>query len=70
MTLLGIHPLASAQSAQVTARLPDGSIVPLLWLREYKRAWNRTFVYREPITFPAGTRISRPRLILFEYLIR
>ena len=70
VTLLGIHPLASAQSAQLTARLPDGSIVPLLWLREYKRAWNRTFVYREPITFPAGARISATPAYPFEYLIQ
>jgi hypothetical protein len=68
--LLGIRPLASAQSAEVTAKLPDGSIVPLLWLRDYKRDWNRTFVYREPMKFPEGTRISAVPAYPFEFLVR
>jgi hypothetical protein len=70
LTLLGIRPLASAQSAEVTAKLPDGSIVPLLWLRDYKRDWNRTFVYREPMKFPEGTRISAVPAYPFEFLVR
>ena len=70
VTLLGIRPLASAESTQVTATFPDGSITPLLWLHGYKRAWNRTFIYRSPLKLPAGTRISITPLYPLEYLIR
>ena len=44
--------MISAESTQVVAHLPDGSAIPLLWLRNYKAAWNRTFVYREPVILP------------------
>jgi hypothetical protein len=70
VTLLGIRPLASAESTQVTATFPDGSIAPLLWLHGYKRAWNRTFIYRSPVKLPAGTRISVTPTYPFEYLVR
>lgn len=56
-TLLGIHPLADVASAKVTAVEPDGTVRPLIWLLNYRSKWNRTFVYREPIRLPAGTKI-------------
>ena len=67
--LLAIHPLNSIPSVQVVANLPDGSKIPLLWLREYKRVWSRTFVYREPISLPAGTRISAYPQFPFELIV-
>ena len=70
VTLLGIHPLGSIESVQLTAKLPDGSVVPLLWLQGYKRVWNRTFLYRNPITLPAGAKIQASAPASFEYLTR
>ncbi len=55
--LAAIRPLVSVEEAKVTAHLPDGSIVPLLWLREYHEQWRRAFLLREPVTLPGGTRI-------------
>jgi hypothetical protein len=68
-TLLGIHPLASAESIQITARLADGSVIPLLWLQGYKNEWNQTFLYRVPIVLPAGAQISMTSAFPVEYLV-
>lgn len=55
--LLAIRPLADTARAKVTAIRPDGSIVPLLWLLNFQADSKRTFVYRTPISLPAGTKI-------------
>lgn len=68
--LIGIRPMASISSAQVVANLPDGSTIPLLWLKDYKAAWKRTFVYREPIVIPKGTQVSADPAYPFEFLIQ
>jgi hypothetical protein len=68
--LLGIRPLTSIESAQVVANLPDGSTIPLLWLKDYKAAWKRTFVYREPILIPKGTQVSAYPAYTLEFLIQ
>ena len=67
--LLAIRPLNSISSVQVTANLPDGSTVPLLWLRDYKRDWNRTFVYREPLELPEGTTVTAYPNYPFEFVV-
>lgn len=56
ITLEAIRPVAAASNAQITARRPDGSIEPLLWLYNYKPG--RTFTYRSPIQLPKGTVIE------------
>ena len=40
---------------QITAELPDGSIEPLLWLKDYKDAFAHPFLLRKPLALPAGT---------------
>jgi hypothetical protein len=55
--LVAIRPqnVAAGTSLQVTARRPDGSIEPLLWLYNYRPQFSRSYVYRAPISLPAGT---------------
>ena len=57
--LVGIQPKVKAdvKSLRIVAEQPDGSIEPLLWLRNYKSAWDRVFEFRQPIAVAAGTRI-------------
>jgi hypothetical protein len=55
LRLQAVRPDASVADARLTARRPDGSVEPLLWLHNYKRQWNRTFSYREPVLLPKGT---------------
>jgi hypothetical protein len=42
-------------SFQMTAELPDGSVEPLLWLRNYKKAFDHPYLLRRPLELPAGT---------------
>jgi hypothetical protein len=58
-TIAGIAPRQMQPGAeiQVVARLPDGSIQNLLWLRNHRTEWKRSFYFREPIALPKGTLI-------------
>ena len=42
-------------SLQITAELPDGSVVPLLWLFPFKPAYGHPFYLRNAIELPGGT---------------
>lgn len=55
--VLGMHPLTDVRNAKVLAQRPDGSVEPLIWLHDYKAAWNRTFVLKNPLALPGGTKI-------------
>lgn len=58
--LAGIRPIAQSivASSRLTARLPDGRIVPLVWLYRFDPKMPRTFVFRRPVRLPSGTVIS------------
>ncbi|HLH31459.1 MAG TPA: cytochrome c [Terriglobia bacterium] len=45
-------------SFQVTAEYPDGEVEPLLWLDGYKPQFEHPFLFRSPLSLPAGTIIS------------
>lgn len=57
--LVGIQPKvrSDVKSVRIVAEQPDGSVEPLLWLRNYKADWDRVFEFRQPISVSAGTRI-------------
>lgn len=59
LVLDGIMPksVPAAASERITAELPDGSIEPLLWLRDYDMRFNHPFLLRRPLHLPPGTRI-------------
>lgn len=46
-----------ARSLEVTAIRPDGSVEPMLWLEDYKAQWRSPYVFRDPVSLPAGTRV-------------
>jgi hypothetical protein len=56
----GIRPLAEflVESARITARLPNGAVLPLVWLYRYDPKWHRDFVFREPVKLPKGSVIE------------
>ncbi|HEX5481168.1 MAG TPA: cytochrome c [Terriglobia bacterium] len=60
LELAGIKPQPGklVHSNQIIARLPDGSIQPLLWLYDYDPKWKRVFRFRHPLALPAGTLIE------------
>lgn len=48
---------AGATSVEVTAIRPDGVVETLLWLKDYRADWPSSYVFKEPVTLPAGTRL-------------
>lgn len=68
--LIGIKPLADVDDAKITAHLPDGRIEPLLWLRNYKERWARTFIYRYPLNLPPDVRIVAEPEVPLEFLVK
>ncbi len=46
---------AGAGSLEVKARRPDGSVEPLLWIREFRPEWPAPYVLRSPRPLPRGT---------------
>ncbi|MBV8819461.1 MAG: hypothetical protein JO022_13970, partial [Acidobacteriaceae bacterium] len=44
-------------SVQVIAERPDGTVLPLLWLYNYKPQFDHPYFYKEVLTLPAGTKI-------------
>jgi hypothetical protein len=57
--LTAIAPVTTTEIANVRliAELPDGSVEPLLWLRNYKPAFKHTFSLRKPLALKPGARI-------------
>jgi len=55
--LAGLMPetIPAGASMKIQAKLPDGSIEPLLWLYQYKIEYKHAFLLRTPLTLPAGT---------------
>ena len=41
----------------MSAYLPDGSVRPLLWLREPSARWPSPYVYDDPVPLPKGARL-------------
>jgi hypothetical protein len=57
---LGITPrdVPNGASMEVTACKPDGSVEHLIWLRNYREEWTRTYWFRDPLPLPEGTHIT------------
>ena len=49
--------IPEGSSMEVTAYKPDGSVEHLIWLRNYREEWTRTYWFREPLRLPAGTKV-------------
>ena len=52
---LGINP--AAENLRITAELPDGSVLPLLWVRNRGKHGPPGYYFREPLKLPKGTRL-------------
>jgi hypothetical protein len=58
--LSGLRPerLAAGESLEVTAYRPDGGVERLIWIRDWRPQWERTYYFRHPVRLPKGTRIA------------
>ncbi len=43
---------------KITATLPDKSVKPLIWIKDWNFYWQDSYVYREPVKLPKGTKIT------------
>lgn len=59
-TLLDVAPHLHSLGREVKAeaRLPDGTVKPLIWIKDWDVNWQGQYVFLEPIRLPAGTRIE------------
>ena len=57
--LQSLYPEVSpgTSSLELTAVLPDGSVRPVLWLRDIRLDWPSSYVYLDPVPLPRGTRL-------------
>jgi hypothetical protein len=46
-----------AGSIEVTAVRPDGSVEPILWIRDFSPHWQLPYVLRDPLPLVKGTRL-------------
>lgn len=57
--LQAVYPEVSegTSSLELSAVLPDGSVRPLLWLRDLRLDWPSSYVYLDPVALPRGARL-------------
>lgn len=58
-TLLDVTPHLHSigREAKAEAHLPDGSVKPLIWIKDWDFNWQGQYVFLEPIRLPSGTKI-------------
>ena len=56
----GITPHAHliCKDMKIKADLPDGTHVPLIWIKDWDFDWQGTYTYATPLHLPKGTRVS------------
>ena len=57
---IGVFPHAHylCRDMKVEANLPDGSVVPMIWIKDWDFNWQGSYRYESPIKLPKGTQIS------------
>jgi hypothetical protein len=60
LRIVGIRPLANGpvETSRLTAQLPNGEIIPLVWLYQFDPKSQQVFTFRNPLYAPAGTIIQ------------
>jgi hypothetical protein len=43
---------------KVDAHLPDGSVVPMIWIKDWDFNWQGSYRYSSPVKLPKGTRLE------------
>jgi mono/diheme cytochrome c family protein len=59
-TLLDVTPHLhmTGREVKAEARLPDGTVKPLIWITDWDFNWQGQYVFLDPIRLPAGTKIE------------
>jgi hypothetical protein len=51
------NPTGAARSIEISAMTPEGVVMPLLWVKDYRPEWRSPYVLSTPADLPRGTRI-------------
>jgi hypothetical protein len=51
-------PSAGARSIEITATTPEGVVIPLLWVKDFRPEWRSSYVLSSPVTLTRGTRVA------------
>jgi hypothetical protein len=51
------EPGSGARSVEITATNPEGMMIPLLWIQEFRPHWRSPYLFSTPETLARGTRI-------------
>ena len=43
---------------KVDAHLPGGSVIPLIWIKDWDFNWQGSYTYSTPVKLPKGTRVE------------
>ena len=43
---------------KITATLPNGTVKPMVWIKDWDFNWQETYVFQEPMKLPRGSRID------------
>jgi hypothetical protein len=72
LAIAAVRPMSDdpVESARITAALPDGRVLPLVWLFHYDPKWKRTFQFRSEIVLPAGSVVQASAPLPFALLVR
>lgn len=60
VTLISLlpHMHLIGKEMRMTATLPDGSVEPLIWIKDWNFYWQDNYVYQQPLHLPKGTRLD------------
>ena len=58
LTAISPHAHYLGKEMKVTAYLPDGATVPLIWIKDWDFNWQGSYVYEKPIALPKDTRVE------------
>lgn len=60
VSAVGVEPqLAGDHNVlQALAHYPNGEVEPLIWVEKFNPDYNKIYYFRDPLHFPAGTRIE------------
>lgn len=60
VVLQGVFPHAHllCKEIEVTATLPDGKKLPIIWIKDWDWDWQDEYLYKHPLEIPRGTRVT------------
>ncbi len=58
--VIGIFPHMHllGRDMKVTATLPDGTVRPMIWIKDWDFNWQGEYMYKDPVLLPKGTRLE------------